>query len=50
MYIDVDNHKTYIATGSKEHIDGNMGMTFIHGTAMDHTVSVSYTHLTLPTT
>ena len=38
MYIDVDNHKTYIATGSKEHIDGNMGMTFIHGTAMDHTV------------
>ena len=40
MYIDVDNHKTYIATGSKEHIDGNMGMTFI---------PVSYTHLTLPT-
>ena len=38
MYIDVDNQKTYIATGSKDHIQGNMGITFIHGTAMDHTV------------
>jgi pimeloyl-ACP methyl ester carboxylesterase len=38
MYINVENEKTYIATGSKEHIEGSMGMTFIHGTAMDHTV------------
>ena len=38
MYIDVDNQKTYIATGSREHVEGNLGMTFIHGTAMDHTV------------
>ena len=38
MYINVENQKTYIATGSKEHIEGSMGITFIHGTAMDHTV------------
>ena len=38
MYINVENKKTYIATGSKEHIEGSMGITFIHGTAMDHTV------------
>ena len=38
MYINVDNQKTYIATGSKDHIQGNLGITFVHGTAMDHTV------------
>ena len=38
MYIDVDNKKTYVATGSKDHVEGSLGMTFIHGTAMDHTV------------
>ena len=38
MYIDVDSKKTYVATGSKDHVEGSLGMTFIHGTAMDHTV------------
>ena len=38
MYIEVDNKKTYVATGSKDHVDGNLGMTFVHGTGMDHTV------------
>ena len=38
MYIDVDSKKTYVATGSKDHVEGNLGMTFIHGTGMDHTV------------
>ena len=38
MYLEVGNNKTYIATGSKEHVDGNPTMTFVHGTGMDHTV------------
>ncbi len=38
MYLEVDNNKTYIATGSKEHVDGNPTMSFVHGTGMDHTV------------
>ena len=38
MYLEVENNKTYIATGSKEHVDNNPAMTFVHGTGMDHTV------------
>ena len=38
MYLEVDKNKTYIATGSKEHVDSNPAMTFVHGTGMDHTV------------
>ena len=38
MYLEVDKNKTYIATGSKEHVDSSPAMTFVHGTGMDHTV------------
>ena len=38
MFIDVDNQKHYIATGRSENDEGNLVMTFIRGTAMDHTV------------
>jgi hypothetical protein len=37
MYIDVDSKITYVATGSTYHVEGSLGMTFIHGTPMDHT-------------